>query len=156
MNNFVDLTQKLGTFRLFEGVTHEELKSLQQVFVDRIFRSGELLTEFDKLDKHMFFIVSGKVHVTVPHVSGDREEFICDLKESDTVGEFLLARTARRTASCLAYSDVETLVTDGEELSKFLQASPVIGVKVFLNLSRILCERLTDNNMLVRRVLGSG
>jgi CRP-like cAMP-binding protein len=103
----------------------------------------------------VFFLVSGRVQVSMPHVSTRREEFLCELRDGDTVGEFLLARSGRRTASCLAYSEVDTLVADGGALSQFLRESTAIGAIVFFNLSGILAERLMDNNLLVRRVLGS-
>jgi CRP-like cAMP-binding protein len=150
------LSEKLAAFRLFEGVSEGELESLASVFHARTFQQNEILTEFDRLDHNVFFIISGKATVTVPHVNKQRHEFVCDLRDGDTVGEFLLARTARRTASCTAFTKVETLYTNGEELSRLLQQNTALGMKVFLNLSRILCDRLLDNNHLVRRVLGGG
>jgi CRP-like cAMP-binding protein len=149
-----DFASKLVPFRLFEGLSAEDLCALSSVFHSRIFKRDEVVTEFDGLDKNVFLIVDGKVTVTVPHVNKQREEHICDLRDGDTVGEFLLARTARRTATCTAFSDVETLYASGEELASILQLNPQLGMKVYLNLSRILCDRLLDNNHLVRRVLG--
>lgn len=150
----LDVASKLLQFRLFQGLTEEDLTEMLSVFHSREFKRDEVVTEFDRLDQNVFFIVSGMVSVTVPHVNKQRNEHICDLREGDTVGEFLLARTARRTATCAAFSDVETLYANGEELSAMLQQNPQLGMKVFLNLSRILCDRLLDNNHLVRRVLG--
>jgi CRP-like cAMP-binding protein len=150
------ISEKLSAFRLFEGVSALELEALASVFHSRTFQPSEVLTEFDRLDQNVFFIISGKATVTVPHVNKQRDEVVCDLRDGDTVGEFLLARTARRTASCTASTKVETLYTNGEELSLLLQENTGLGMKVFLNLSRILCDRLLDNNHLVRRVLGGG
>jgi CRP-like cAMP-binding protein len=155
MTQGTDFSKKLASFRIFEGVNASELEVLSPVFSERIFKGGEHLTQFDKMEKEIYFIVCGKVQVTVPNANGQRNEFICDLTENDTVGEFLLARTARRSASCVAFSEVTALITDGEQLSLFLQSHPEIGVKVFRNLSRILVDRLSDNNMLLRRVMGT-
>jgi CRP-like cAMP-binding protein len=155
MVNVANLSQKLTSFRLFEGLSDEQLASLDPYFEERLFKQNERLTEFDQIDKKVFFLVAGRVQVSVPHVSTKREEFLCELRDGDTVGEFLLARSGRRTASCLAYSEVETLVADGSALSEFLRQNTEIGAKVFFNLSAILAERLMDNNLLVRRVLAS-
>jgi CRP-like cAMP-binding protein len=155
MPNVASLTEKLGAFRLFEGLTPEQLVALDPYFEERVFKQNERLTEFDQIDKKVFFLVSGRVQVSVPHVSTRRDEFLCELRDGDTVGEFLLARSGRRTASCLAYSDVDTLVADGSALSQFLRDNTEIGAKVFFNLSSILADRLMDNNLLVRRVLAS-
>ncbi len=155
MVNVANLSQKLTSFRLFEGLSDEQLAALDPYFEERLFKQNERLTEFDQIDKKVFFLVAGRVQVSVPHVSTKREEFLCELRDGDTVGEFLLARSGRRTASCLAYSEVETLVADGGALSEFLRQNTEIGAKVFFNLSAILAERLMDNNLLVRRVLAS-
>ncbi len=148
------LEKLLGTFRLFHGLDEGMLAPLVPVFELHKVDEGEDIIEFDAIETQVFFIVRGTVQVNVPLANSRESETVCELKAGDTVGEFLLARKGRRSAACLALSDLELLVADATRLSEVFEQHPDLGMRVYRNLSGVLSDRLQDNNMLIRRVLG--
>lgn len=148
------LEKLLTGFRLFSGLDEAALEPLRSVFELHKVEEGEDLIEYDAIETQVFFIVRGSVQVNVPLANRKTSETVCELKAGDTVGEFLLARKARRSAACQALSDLELLVADADKLCQVFEQFPELGMTVYRNLSSVLCDRLHDNNMLIRRVLG--
>jgi CRP-like cAMP-binding protein len=71
----------------------------------------------------------------------------------DVVGEMGLVRQRPRSADVIAAEDVEYLVLDGRFLRRLRQRYPRIASTVFLNLTRILSDRLESTTDALSEVL---
>ncbi len=60
----------------------------------------------------------------------------------DVFGEMGLVRRQQRTADILAIGDLELLVVDQRFLERLQRRYPRIAATVFLNLARVLSDRL--------------
>jgi len=102
-----------------------------------IIRAGEEGTE-------MFVIVNGATDVWVG-TDADRRQ-VAELHRGDVFGEMALVRQYERSASVVAKQDVEVLAVDERFLQRIQRRYPRIAARVFLNLTRILSDRLQRMN----------
>jgi CRP-like cAMP-binding protein len=114
---------------------------------------GEYLVEESAKGQDFFIIVQGRVDIHVSLPDGGASESLALLKEGDTLGESVLLGRIRRIASAQAKGPVEALKWDVTALSAYFDAHPRAGYVVMRNLARIVHERLTATNMLLRNTI---
>ena len=102
-----------------------------------VIKSGEQGTE-------MYVIVNGAAEVWVGH--GPDRRRVAELRRGDVFGEMALVRQYERSASVVAEEDVEVLAVDERFLQRIQRRYPRIAARVFLNLTRILSDRLQRMN----------
>ena len=102
-----------------------------------VIKSGEQGTE-------MFVIVNGFAEVWVGN--GPERRKVAELHRGDVFGEMALVRQYERSASVVAKEDLEVLAVDERFLQRIQRRYPRIAARVFLNLTRILSDRLQRMN----------
>ena len=75
------------------------------------------------------------------------------LGRGDVIGEMGLVRQRPRSADIIVDQDTEYLVLDGGFLDRLQRRHPRIAAKVFLNLTRILSDRLESTTDELARAL---
>ncbi len=111
---------------------------------DAIVRAGDVANE-------MFVVLAGTVEVR-----GDAdgvEHTIASFGRGEVFGEIGFLGGAQRIATVVAASDLEVLVLTQGFCRKAMYTMPEVTVKVLLNLSLILCERLRTST---ENLLGAG
>jgi predicted RND superfamily exporter protein len=99
-----------------------------------IARRGELKEE-------LYVLLNGRAEVhRADSTQGDR--VIRSMSRGDVVGEMGLVRHRPRSADVVAAEDLEYLTLDGRFLQRLQRRYPRVAAKVFLNLTRILSDRL--------------
>jgi uncharacterized protein len=101
---------------------------------------GELITRRGELKSELYVLLSG--HADVRHSPGD--PVIRTVGRGDVIGEMALVRDRPRSADVVVAQPTEYLVLDRGFLDRLQRRHPRIAAKVFLNLSRILSDRLED------------
>jgi CRP-like cAMP-binding protein len=96
-----------------------------------IIRRGELVPE-------AYVLLGGQAHVLRP----GSDQPIRTLQRGDVVGEMGLVRHQARSADVVSAGDVEYLVLDERMLQRLRRRYPRTAAPVFLNLTRILSDRL--------------
>ena len=96
----------------------------------------------------MFVILSGITDVYVRH-DGNRRQ-VAEFRRGDVFGEMALVRDEERSADVEARDAVEALAVDERFLQRIQRRYPRIAALVFLNLSRILSDRLQRMNERMR------
>jgi hypothetical protein len=99
-------------------------------------KRGEFLARYGELKPELYLLLGGWAEVR----RGGR--VIRVLGRGDTVGEMGLVRGEPRSADVVASEDLEYVVLDEQFLKRLKQRYPWIAATVFLNLSKILSERL--------------
>jgi predicted RND superfamily exporter protein len=100
-------------------------------------RPGEYITQRGELREELYVLLSGRVDV----MRGDGE-VIRSLARGDVIGEMGLVRHVPRSADAVVALEVEYLVLDAGFLDRIQRRYPRIAATVFLNLTRILSDRL--------------
>ncbi len=128
------------TIPLFKGLSAAQARIVVLMGELRRFAPGETITRQGDLGKEMFVIIRGAVEVWASN-NGTRK-WLAEHRRGDVFGEMALVRHNERTADVVASSDVEVLAVDERFLARIQRRYPRIASKVFLNLTRILSDRL--------------
>jgi predicted RND superfamily exporter protein len=110
---------------------------------------GAYITRRGEMKPELYVLLKGKVDVT----HGPGEPVIRQLGRGEVIGEMGLVRQRPRSADIVVNQDTEYLVLDGGFLERLQRRHPRIAAKVFLNLTRILSDRLESTTDELARAL---
>lgn len=130
---------------VFRNMRPGEAKKVVLLGTLRTVAPGETVIREGLAGESMFMIVSGKVNVTVD--VGGRLRQLSELGPGEVVGEMALLGGGTRSATVTATEAAELLRLDEQSLERVRRRSPRIAAKLFLNLSRILSDRLRAQNV---------
>jgi predicted RND superfamily exporter protein len=139
------LTVKLGedparTIPLFAGLRPAQARIVVLMGEIRRFKPQELIVRRGERSDAMFVIIQGVAEVWAG--TGTERRRIVAQRRGDVFGEMGLVRRTERSADVVAVDQVEVLAVDQRFLRRIQMRYPRIASKVFLNLSRILSDRL--------------
>jgi len=113
------------------------------------FERGQPIVRKGDPGHEMYLVVNGRADV----LGDDGQTVLATLARGDVFGEMALLRSATRVADVVARETVETLVIDEAFLKRLRVRYPRIASRFFINIARILSDRLERANR--RRELAS-
>lgn len=146
--------ESLSRSYLFAGIKSDDLELLAKEFKLRDFNLGDVLINESDEGEAIYLIADGSVRVEVQSSDLKGSEEIARLKQYDVVGEFILAKSGRRSATVTAVAPLKVCESNRESLVKLFDQHPRIGYAVYKSLSEILVDRIKGTNMTARNALG--
>lgn len=138
---------------LLDGLGKDEAKRFLALGTVLRGKPGDTIVRAGDGANEMFVVLAGTVEVR-----GDAdgvEHTIVSFGRGEVFGEIGFLGAAQRIATVVATSDLEVLVLTQGFCRKAMHTMPEVTVKVLLNLSLILCERLrTSTENLLGAVVG--
>jgi predicted RND superfamily exporter protein len=128
------------TIGLFEGLRPSQAKIVTLMGELKVFPYGQAIVRQGELGNEMFVLIDGKAEVRIT-VNG-HSRVVRELSRGDVFGEMGLIRHHQRTADVIAAENVEVLVVNERFLTRMQRRYPRIGAKIFLNVAKILSDRL--------------
>ncbi|MBI1810485.1 MAG: cyclic nucleotide-binding domain-containing protein, partial [Nitrospirae bacterium] len=127
---------------LLEGLSKFQIRRLILMSHMQDAKAGEqIIREGDAGDK-MYLVVDGEMSVS-KDVNGKRAS-IATLEPGDVFGEIALVSSQPMTADVFAVTNAKLLSLDWKTLERLRRLSPFITSKLFLNISKILGNRLIE------------
>ena len=147
------LRVKLGrdftrTIPLLAGLRPAQARIVVLMGELRNYPPGAPIVRAGEEGNEMFVILSGATDVYVRH--GFQRRQVAEFRRGDVFGEMALVRNEERSADVEARDAVEVLAVDERFLQRIQRRYPRIAAKVFLNLTRILSDRLQRMNERLR------
>jgi len=139
------VTSRLGpsphlTIPLFEGLGRFGVRLVVLLGRLRTFRSGDYVVRRGEEGREMYLVLTGRGQVLLDN--GVK----IPLPRGGIVGEMALVRRTVRGADVVASTDLDALVIDEDFLRRLRARYPRLASKFFLNLARILSDRLEAAN----------
>jgi predicted RND superfamily exporter protein len=128
------------TIPLFAGLRPNEARIAVLMGQIKRFAPGEVIVRQGEMGSEMYVIIQG--HTQVFAGAGSERKYILDMQRGEVFGEMALIRHNPRTADVVASDSVEVLAVDQRFLERLQRRYPRIASKVFLNLTRIVSDRL--------------
>jgi hypothetical protein len=128
------------TIPLFAGLRPAQARIVVLMGHLHKFAPGEAIVRKGDLGREMYVILGGTTEVWAGSQSGRRR--VVDLQRGDVFGEMALVRHIERSADVIAADSVEVFAIDERFIQRLQARFPRIAAKVFLNLTRILSDRL--------------
>ena len=135
-------------FKIFEGITLEELEAVFAISQEISYKSGDVILEESSYgaDSDFFVILQGNVKVELQASQIQSESRInkrlAVLKNGDVFGEMGLLRSRRRSAQVSAYSDLTVRKVNQKKLFQLFVYNPRLGFLMMRNLAAILSDTL--------------
>ncbi|OPY86057.1 MAG: cAMP receptor protein [Smithella sp. PtaU1.Bin162] len=135
--------------KLFEGLRKWQIKKV--VLLGRLLEkeAGEFVVRQGGEGKSMFLLLEGKAQVVGRDENTQKTMVFTELNPGDIFGEIALVEPGPRSADVKSLEPVKYLEIDMEGLKRIQRIYPRIGGRLFLNLSRILGQRLIRTNQLL-------
>ncbi len=132
------------TIPLFQGLGRLAVRLIVLLGNLKSFEEGSAIVKRGEPGNEMYLVLNGEADVSVP--SGGATRSLARLERGDVFGEMALLRRAVRTADVTALTPVEVLVIDEDFLRRLRQRYPRFAAAFFVNIARILSDRLEEAN----------
>ncbi len=130
------------TIPLFAGLRPVQAKIVTLMGEFRTFNKGDLIVRQGEMGREMFVLINGRADARL-NIDGT-SRLLRSMGRGDVIGEMALIRQNQRTADVIAVDDAEAIVVDERFLHRMQKRYPRIGARIFLNIARILSDRLDD------------
>ncbi|HUE39872.1 MAG TPA: MMPL family transporter, partial [Candidatus Binatia bacterium] len=128
------------TIPLFAGLRAAQARIVALMGELRSYKQGEAIIRQGELGDEMYVLINGRADVLV-HCDG-QSRHLRELRRGDVFGEMGLIRKVERTADVVAAEDVEVMAMNERILTRVQRRYPRIAAKMFLNISKVLSDRL--------------
>ncbi|MFN7972677.1 MAG: cyclic nucleotide-binding domain-containing protein [Acidobacteriota bacterium] len=136
---------------IFRGLTQAQVDAILALGSARKYRKGDRIFSEDSLGEELHILTKGRVDVLMKLMSD--EQRLATHAPGDSFGEFAAMDCSRRSASCLAATDVEVIAIPGKAFYEHLESAPETGYVVMRNLCLVLTERLKNANLQWRNAI---
>ncbi len=130
----------LASTPLCEGLPARALTELTAAMHLRRYGAGERIFDLGDPGLGMYLVLAGTVEIRL------RERPLARLERGDFFGEVALFGEEERTAAAYAQGPCELAGLFRPDLEEWLARRPRQGVRLLLNLGRLLAERLRHSN----------
>ncbi|MCP4254134.1 MAG: cyclic nucleotide-binding domain-containing protein [Candidatus Scalindua sp.] len=146
------ILQVLSNFEIFKGLTEEDVKKIQTHCQRLKFKEADILMKEGQINSAIYIIVKGQVEICLPE-QNEESKFKRPTKvklaienEGDFFGEYSLIDSKPASASVIATQDGELIKITKNNLDNILENNDRIAKTVYLNILKILVERLRHIN----------
>lgn len=140
------LFPKLRAIPLFRELNRRELQAVVELIEIRKYSTGDVVFEQGAQGDGVYVVLKGCVDV-VQKDGEDGEKVLLSQSESGSFfGEIALLEDAPRTAAAVAVEDTKLALFSRDALHQLAEQRPHLGVKIAIQLSRIVAERLRQTN----------
>jgi len=137
------------TIPLFHGLGRLAIRLVVLLGTLRMFERGQAIVRKGDPGHEMYLVITGEADV----LGADGQSVIARLSRGDVFGEMALLRSSPRVADVIAREPVEALVIDEAFLKRLRNRYPRVASRFFINIARILSDRLERAN---RRLAEAG
>ena len=130
------------TIPLFAGLRPVQAKIVTLMGEFRTFAKGEFIVRQGEMGREMFVLINGRADARL-NTDGS-SKLLRSMGRGDVIGEMALIRQNRRTADVIAVDEAEAIAVDERFLQRMQKRYPRIGARIFLNIARIVSDRLDD------------
>lgn len=143
------LMQHLEKVFIFRDLDRRDLRLIRELMHVRSYRPGEVVFFEGQPGSGMYLIMEGEVRIVLNY-GGEQEIELVRLREGDFFGEFSLIDEAPRSATVVAAAETRLGGFFRPNLMELIERKPRQGVRIVLNLSEVLTERLRRTNSELR------
>jgi signal-transduction protein with cAMP-binding, CBS, and nucleotidyltransferase domain len=128
------------TIPLFAGLRPGQARIVVLLGHIKHYAPGEFIVRRGEMGEEMYLLMRGRAEVWI---GTDHERRpIADVQRGDVFGEMGAVRHDRRSADVVAAEPVEALAVNERFLERLQRRYPRIAAQVFLNLTRIVSDKL--------------
>lgn len=140
----------LRSVPLFQELNRRELQEVAQLLEMRKFKADEVVFEQGAPGRGVYVVISGCVDVIQKDEEDGEKILLAQSVPGSFFGEIALLDDAPRTASAFVTEDAELALFPRNALLMLAEQRPHLGVKIAIQLSQMIAERLRRTNRSLR------
>ena len=146
---------KSVSFDVFDGLDDEEIQSIVGATNNKVFSSGETMCRQGEDGQSMYFIISGRVQISVEKQGDSKPVVLNTLGPGQHFGEMSMLNCSPRTATATAIMETEVAKLGHEDFQKLVNSIPGFTANLSRTLGVWLRGQLTgEKKSRAIRVLG--
>jgi len=130
------------TIPMFEGLRPLQARIVTLMGEFKSFPAGKPIVQQGEVGNEMYVLINGSADVFI-NVEAQRKK-VRTLHRGEVFGEMGLLRHHERTADVVANEGVEVIAVNEQFLDRMQRRYPRIGAKIFLNIAKIISDRLQE------------
>lgn len=131
------------TIPLFEGLRSLQARIVTLMGQFKSFPAGQPIVRQGEVGNEMYVLINGSADVFITTSAAQRRK-VRTLHRGEVFGEMGLLRHHERTADVIANEEVEVIAVNEQFLDRMQRRYPRIGAKIFLNIAKIISDRLQE------------
>ena len=146
--------EKLRNFKIFEGLSSQEVDAMFECGKVVHFQSGEQIIEESSESSDLYVVLNGRVSIEmmVQNHLGQvkRNKQIAVFRPGDVFGDMAFLSGTRRSASVTTIDNFSAVVFDHDKLYELFENNSRIGYVVVKNIAKTMSNRLMELNFMMR------
>ena len=140
------LFPKLRAIPLFRELNRRELQAVVELIEIRKYSTGDVVFEQGVPGDGVYVVLKGCVEVIQKDSEGGERMLLAQSESGSFFGEIALLEDVPRTAAAVATEDTKLVLFSRDALHQLAEQRPHLGVKIAIQLARIVAERLRQTN----------
>ena len=140
------LFPKLRAIPLFRELNRRDLQAVVELIEICKYSTGDVVFEQGAPGDGVYVVLKGCVEVVQKDGEEDEKVLLSQSESGSFFGEIALLEDAPRTAAAVAAEDTRLALFSRDALHQLAEQRPHLGVKIAIQLSRIVAERLRQTN----------
>lgn len=150
LNRDTPMISQLRSVPLFQELNRRELQEVAQLLELRNYQAGDVVFEQGVSGTGVYVVISGCVEVIQKDEEDAEKLLLAKSEQGSFFGETALLDDAPRTASAVVTEDAELALFPRDALLMLAEQRPHLGVKIAIQLSQVIAERLRRTNRSLR------
>lgn len=135
----------LRSISIFQELDEAEIMIIDQIAEEVIFRAGEMVFRQGTEGRELYIIKMGEVEVIKEGNDGSHQ-LLTVLESGTFFGEMSIVTEETRSASIRSLGECRLLKIQKSTMDRLAETNPVIILKIYKELLRIIAERLKLTN----------
>ena len=136
---------------IFSELGRRELEEVEKILTPMHKKAGEMVFSQGDLGDGLYVVASGSISI-FQQEKDETHLKLTEIRAGAFFGEMALLDDSPRTASAVAAEDSELLILSRDDLLQLAETRPRSGVKIVMQLSQIVAERLRRTNRSLKEV----
>ncbi len=138
--------KELKQLIIFKYIKESDFKKIISLGEVVSFQPGEKIISKGEISPHLYAVLQGTVHVTVPE-KNSKDIFICSIGKGDVFGEAGIFLKVKRTADVVSSDEVIVFMVHREHMIGFIKSYPEAGTKILMLIIYSLLKKLKEANL---------
>jgi len=136
------IVNMLRDLAIFKGLGDGELRKLGRLFIQKLFKPGEVIFNRDDVGNEAFVVMRGQVDI----VLSEKSQPLASMEQGQVFGELAFLDGSTRGAMAIAKQPTILLIINRIQFFELTQREPNLGQAVMKNIALALGSRIRRMN----------
>ena len=132
--------------QVFAGLSTEEVQKVLSIAAESLYKKGDVIFHEHSFGEELVVLLEGKVSIKLMVVSDKEHMPIYIVQPGEVFGELSVIDSGPRSATAVCEEDAVVKVIKKRELDALIEKDSRLGMLIYRNIAKIVCERIRRTN----------